>query len=227
MSRSTLKDKTVDKRIPLKRNTKITLCIDASLNKTYVIDKYMGCGGFALTYVAHEKGNYPIEYVVLKEFYPCWEDMGRNENNGIIFSDKENPHSLCHSFFDHETEMTELASKIYDKSGTETMQNNPEVFSFKGPYISDNGNFYCIINTVAGEPFENFVDECRGENGKNYRLEKIFDIFIKVAKQLSSLHGDKKMYHLDLSFSNIYLVKMQGGTEIHPFIIDYGSSCVK
>ena len=47
---------------------------------------------------------------------------------------------------------------------------------------------------------------------------------IKVTQRLSALHGDQRMYHLDLSPANIYISYINGGQELEPTIIDYGSA---
>ena len=72
-------------------------------------------------------------------------------------------------------------------------------------------NLYVTIDTYQGEAFSAFICEgyVRDETGKIYRnshVTEVLDITMKIAVRLSELHEIKRLFHLDLSPENVYLV---------------------
>lgn len=230
-----------DKRIPLGKDTVISVKDTASNNQQeYVIDSIAGSGGFALMYIAHEKSN-PHHYFALKELFPRALENAvaeRREDgkiviyNPLIESDDCDNQALWNqmeSHFEREVHLTQKAAAVYDSNGRIVAQNNPDVLGIYGPFIAGNGNRYIAIDTKAGKSLQQFIDngwESNADRG-NYRnnlIDEILDVLIKVTQRLTSLHGDHRMYHLDLSPSNIYVSYINGGMDLEPTIIDYGSA---
>lgn len=225
-----------DKRSALKVNETVT--IDRT---EYVIDREAGRGGIAITYIAHKKDD-PAHWVALKELFPRALENAvakRDEDGRVVIkpyrSNKASADEAdklleeSKSFFNHEAEMARAAGKLYDKNGNEIKQNSRDVFGVRGPFIATNQNCYLVIDTYVGESLHDFIE--KGWQRKkdksirpNLHLNDILDILKKVSIRLSKLNGDSRMYHLDLSTSNIYISKNLGGTEFDPFIIDYGSA---
>ncbi len=225
-----------DTRAPLSEGK--TVCFKNSNVKINII-KYIGCGGFSLVYIA--QSDKLSQYYILKELFP------RNPENGIAqrradgkvviynpifgdaFHDNSNAWKTYVDYFTKEKELTEKASKIYDDNNNIIAQNNPDVYGINGPYEDYCGNFYIVIDTKNGESLHSYIDRkmIRDRDGEilfNCAVDKIIDILQNTTRRLSKLHGDSHMYHLDISPDNIYISYTAGGTELTPYIIDYGSA---
>lgn len=101
----------------------------------------------------------------------------------------------------------------------------PDVLPLFSPEKDDIGNTYLLIATCHGESLEEIIESGRsGENLPNSRLGDVIEILMRTAIRLDKLHGDKRIWHLDLSPSNIWVAHTAGGSELTPFIIEYGSA---
>lgn len=206
---------------------------------TYVVDKYLGAGGFALAYIAHKEGY--SRYIVLKELFPRTVERGvaerRPDGRIVIYDpatqgqdiDDSNSWNEVIPYLYHEADMTKKAMATYRCDGLIDKQNNPDIFDAYGPLQDRYGNHYLIISTAQGEPLRDLIQNgfVRNDEGKiltNGNLSEILDLLLKLTKRLSKLHGDNKMLHLDLSPENIYVAYTGGGSELTPFLIDYGSA---
>lgn len=222
------------KRAPLANETVVEF-----LSKKFIIDRFLGAGGFSLAYVAHEEG--ASNYVVLKELFPQRVERGiaeRRDDGKIVIYDPtmegpctEHPDAWNEvlPFLSHEAQMTKKAAEIFRPDGTRDTQNNPEVFGVEGPLQGKNGNYYLVVNTVQGEPLSQMIRDgfVKDEEGKiiaNGNLTEILEILIKLAQSLSRLHSDNQLLHLDLSPENVYVTRVAGGTDPVPVLIDYGSA---
>lgn len=230
-----------DRRIPLNENTVIKINdISTNSRREYVIDALAGSGGFSLMYIAHEKNN-PHHYFALKELFPRALDDAiaeRREDGKIVIYNPMTETEDCDNqgiwdqitpYFEREVKLTRKAATVYDSNGRIIAQNNPDVLGIYGPFIAENGNRYIAIDTKAGKSFQQFIDngwESNSEKGvyRNNLLGEIIDVLVKVTQRLSALHGDRRMYHLDLSPANIYISYINGGVDVEPTIIDYGSA---
>lgn len=218
---------------------KIGFVVETDTGKRYVIDRFLGSGGYSLMYLAHEENAH--RYIALKELFPRDPVNGvanRMPNGKIVIYDPitqegvEDTDRLEAEFSDcfrREVAMTEKAGMQFDRSGKRTMQNNADVLHVEGPMHDRYGNIYLAVDTYNGESLRDLIEGgfIHDENGKiraNERLPEIIDILVKTTVHLSHLHGDCKLYHLDLSPDNIYLVRTAGGTALEPHIIDYGSA---
>ena len=230
-----------DKRTPLSNNSVVVINDTAAgSRREYVIDSLAGTGGFALMYIAHEK-NDMHHYVALKELFPRALDDAvaeRREDGKIVIYDPMTESDECNDesvwdkitpYFDREVKLTRKAAAVYDSYGRQAAQNSPDVLGISGPFIAENGNQYIVIDTKKGKSLRQFIDngwESNSDKGvyRNNLLDEIFDILLKTTQRLTFMHGDNRMYHLDLSPANIYISYINGGTSVEPTIIDYGSA---
>ena len=226
-----------DTRTPLSVGT----IVEDGRGTRYVIDSVAGFGGFAITYIAHAENS--GHYVALKELYPKFlEDavMERDADGKILvynpFSDDEDKNAYWDDLlraFRREAMLTRKASILYNASGDIEDQNHPDTLSVYGPFQDKRtGNRYLAFDTYQGEPLNQFIGQGWQQDSEkgaepNTNLPEIIDILKKVSLRLSNLHSDGQMYHLDLSPANIYITRQHGGTELHPYLIDYGSAYVR
>ncbi|MBR5312136.1 MAG: hypothetical protein IKU40_04560 [Clostridia bacterium] len=230
-----------DLRTPLKNGTSVVLADEKKKIRTeYIIDSLAGSGGFAMMYIAHEKNN-PQHFTALKELYPRTLNNAiaeRLENDKIVIynpltesDEQDNPEiwEQIEPYFEREVRLTRRAAAVYDSNGRVLPQNNPDIFGIQGPYTAENGNRYIVIDTRSGKSMQQFIDngwESTADKGKfrNNLLGEVLEILRKVTQRLTFLHGDHRMYHLDLSPANIYVSYINGGLDVDPIIIDYGSA---
>ena len=234
-SRATLKEGTV---LTLKKPDGSSPAVQA------VIDQFLAAGGFALMYLCHIEDE-PGQYYALKEFYPhCIEDAaaGRRASDGRIvlynplfenietIGAEENEKRMAEvlPFFSREVRMAKKSGLVYD-DGSVKRQNSADVLSVKGPYVSGEGNTYLLINTFDGFSLRDYIDsgwENEEDRGvvPNSRTEGLIGLMEELADELTDLHGNKRIFHLDLSPTNIYLIRRRGGRALHPSIIDWGSA---
>lgn len=230
-----------DIRKPLDGGKTVTITNETNhSSKEYVIDREAGRGGLAITYIAYEKEDH-THWVALKELFPrsledAWAE--RREDGKIVIKkltresevgDHEDIWADLKASFIHEVKMAEKAGALYHKDGSRVKQNNPDVLHVAGPYLATNQNYYLVIETYEGESLDAYINqgwESSDERGKvpNSRFSEVLGILKKVTRRLSKLHGDSKMYHLDLSTANTYVSHRLGGTELDPYIIDFGSA---
>ena len=223
-----------DTRIPLKPGD----VIDTASGSRIVIDRYVGCGGFSLMYIAHHEGS--GRYVALKELFPRHLEnllIQRSEDGKIVICDPAGENAAAEHgalwqelrrYFEREAALTRKAGTVYDRKGQPTGQNSPDVLSAEGPFPDLLGNTYLSIDTYQGEPLRELIERgfLRSEDGSvlsNHFLEDILDVLAEAAVRLSALHAEG-IWHLDLSPDNIYVVPSAGRTRLIPYIIDYGSA---
>lgn len=221
-----------DSRTPLAAGT----VVEMEDGDRYVIDALAGSGGFALTYIAHTEGS-SSRYVALKELFPqeLTDAVAERGGDGRIvlrnpFADRDGGDELwaeLRALFEREVELARRANTVTDRSGSAIPQNNPDVLNVEGPLRDTKGNTYLVVATYFGEPLKAFIDEGRQDGAKllqNHNLPEVIEILGKVATHLADLHAGAQIYHLDLSPVNIYVTRQYGATELHPYIIDYGSA---
>ena len=223
-----------DTRTPLKPGD----VIESAAGKRIIIDRHVGSGGFALMYIAHHEGS--SRYVALKELFPRQLDnliVQRREDGRIVICDPASGDAIenntaiwkeIRQYFDREAALTRKAGAVYDRSGHQAAQNNPDVLHAEGPFRDNQGNIYLSIDTYQGEPLRDLIERgfLRDEDGtvmSNHLLDEILDVLSETAVRLAALHG-AGIWHLDLSPDNIYVVPSAGHTRLTPYIIDYGSS---
>ena len=223
-----------DTRIPLKPGD----IIETATGSRIVIDRYVGCGGFSLMYLAHAEGS--SRFLALKELYPRQLEnylIRRDGDGRIVICDPaadaavEDHAALWQELyrqFRREADLTRRAGTVYDRAGRQTAQNNPDVLHAEGPFQDRLGNTYMSVDTFQGEPLRDLIERgfLRDETGKvlsNHFLGEILGILSETAIRLSALHA-AGLWHLDLSPDNIYVVPSAGRTRLTPYIIDYGSA---
>lgn len=223
-----------DVRTPLKAGD----IVEYTSGSRIVIDRYLGCGGFSLMYLAHVEGC--TRYLALKELFPRQlENMviQRADNGKIVICDPATGDIVqdddplwqeLRQYLKREAELTQKAGAVYDWSGRQTAQNNPDILHAEGPFLDRLGNTYLSIDTYQGEPLRDLIERgfLRDESGNvlaNHFMAEILDVLTETAVRLSALHA-AGLWHLDLSPDNIYVVPSAGKTRLTPYIIDFGSS---
>ena len=226
-----------DTRVPLPTGT----ISEDSRGTRYVIDSVAGFGGFSMTYLAHTE--HSGRFFALKELYPrALEDtvMEREPDGKLLvynpFSDDVDSNEYWDELlrtFRREAMLTRKASILYNVSGDIADQNHPDTLSVYGPFQDKRtGKHYLAFDTYQGEPLHQFIEQgwqqsCEKGTESNTNLPEIIEVLKKVSLRLSNLHSDGQMYHLDLSPANIYVTRQHGGTDLHPYLIDYGSAYVR
>lgn len=224
-----------DTRQPLEVGT----VVEFPNSNKYIIDRYIGSGGFALTYIAHLEGT--SKYSTLKEFFPRSIASGiamRGKNGKIEIYDPLTQDIIPNNagiwkrmseYFVREAKLTEKATAVFDAEGRQEAQNNPDVFLAVGPFNDKIGNIYLIIDTAQGHPFRDVIESgfVKDESGQvltNGNLLDAIGVLRDAARLLSRLHGSNNLLHLDISPDNIYVSYSSAGTALMPHIIDYGSA---
>lgn len=224
-----------DTRRPLAANS----VVETGKSRRYIIDKFIGSGGFSLMYIAHLEET--SKYVALKELFPRHIEGGvverRDDGKIVIYNPLTETNDLDNSdmweeisgYLYREVELTKKASVIYDKAGKQDTQNNPDVLHVSDPFHDSRGNLYIAIDTAQGEVLTDLISRgfVKNENGEvltNGNLGEVLQILKDTARLLARLHGDNHMLHLDLSPDNIYLTRSSAGMQLTPHIIDYGSA---
>lgn len=224
-----------DTRQPLAKDS----IVEADKNRRYIIDKFIGSGGFSLMYIAHLEGT--SKYVALKELFPRHIEGGvverRDDGKIVIYnpltetcdSDNRDMWDEVSGYLFREVELTKKASVVYDKTGKRDTQNNPDVLHISDPFQDSRDNLYIAIDTAQGEALADLINRgfVRNESGEvltNGNLGEVLQILKDTARLLARLHGDNHMLHLDLSPDNIYLTRSGAGMRLTPHIIDYGSA---
>lgn len=227
-----MNNETADNRVSLLPGDKITTRIGTS----YIVDRLITRGGLSLMYLAHKEGE--SSFFALKELYPvnsesviCYRDgTGRiifaNQNAGSATDDRT-LRKYYYEFFFHEKRLTEQARLVSTDDGY-ALQNNADVLSMEGPFIDQRGNLFLSIETNEGKTMRDIMEESfeREENGWRVcgKVAYIFRLFLKALSLLDRLQKNNKILHLDLSPDNIYFSFTEGGREISPHIIDFGSA---
>ena len=224
-----------ENRRPLQQGNRVEMLNGA----VYLVDCFAGSGGFALTYIAHKADS--AQYVVLKELFPVkLEDAvaTRREDGRIVIThplsgdgEEDDLHIWKEvlPYFEREAKLTRKAALLYDGEGCTVRQNNPDVLSIQGPMKDIKGNHYLILDTFRGQSLASLIEE-GWESAEdrcvyvNNRLGDVIDVLEKVSLHLCRLHRDNKLLHLDLSPANIYITERNAGTDLEPYIIDYGSA---
>lgn len=224
-----------DTRQPLAEDS----IVEIGKNRRYIIDKFIGSGGFSLMYIAHLEGT--SKYVALKELFPRHIEGGiaerRDDGKIVIYnplteisdSDNRDMWEEVSGYLYREVELAKKASIVYNKAGKRDSQNNPDVLHISDPFQDSKGNLYITIDTAQGEALADLINRgfVRNENGEvltNGNLGEVLQILKDTARLLARLHGDNHMLHLDLSPDNIYLTRSGAGMKLTPHIIDYGSA---
>ena len=223
-----------DDRVPLRAGARIAM----AGGPDYVIDSFAGSGGFALTYIAHIPES--EQYVALKELFPrrMPNALVRREPDGrITIRDPLAPVACDETayweellrYFAREAALTKRAAALIDQDGGRVRQNNPDVLPVRGPLRAVNGNYYLVLDTYHGLSLRDYINagwQEPADRGRwiNAHTTGVLDLLLKVTLQLSRLHKDNHLLHLDLSPANIYVTRRNAGTDWQPYIIDYGSA---
>lgn len=220
-----------DDRRTLLRGDRVTLKTGDGTHECYTVDRVAGVGGMSVTYIAKRDGE--GKWFALKELFPKSLEgaVARRREDGriVIYNpltkdELSNSHSVWRElmrFMEHEKRMSEEASVLYGEGG-EINQNNADILSIEGPFVSDVGNYYLRIDTFNGTPLSDHIQSARGSIRAH--ASELLEILSKVCLRLSALHG-RGILHLDLSPANIYLTRINAQTEQSPFIIDFASAC--
>ena len=237
-----------DSRKHLEKGTRLSLREpdETDYFKDLIVDRYLASGGISLIYLCHFEDQ-PARYYALKEFFPrMLEDTvveRRGSDGKIVFYnpvfeqvdnvskesvDKNPLFQDAFESFKRESDIAERAASVYTNDG-DAHQGSADILTVYGPLVSSDGNYYLLVDTYFGLSLGEFIDsgwESDTEKGKepNSRIGEVLDLLADLTMNLTNIHGNKQILHLDLSPANVYLVKRSGGTSLQPYIIDWGSA---
>ena len=205
----------------------------------FVVDRYIGSGGFSLCYLAHIASSY--RYVVLKEFYPKRVEKGvacrRADGKIVVYdplsetvqNDDEEAWNDAFLSFEREVRLSRKAAYLYDAAGKRIRQNNPDTLSVSDPFCDVIGNLYIAVDTAQGETLKELIDRgfvrnSSGEIVSQGSIANILEILLNTTQLLARLHSYNRILHLDISPENIYLTASGAGQRLLPHILDFGSA---
>ena len=196
-------------RKPLSINTVI---IDNNTNQRYTVKSILGYGGTGITYKCiSSDGN----YYCLKEVYPTElaDCLIREEHGKIvlnpIFGDK---YSGTWNWY-HENLINEEKTHRRVAIDLSAEANDPYFFKAFGTFTA-NGTLYAKYHMEKGCVLSQSID--------SLNPSELLSVLITSAKKLDCLHNKKKLLHLDLSPSNLYVIDHARGKEA--YFLDFGSA---
>lgn len=174
-------------------------------NKTYeyIIKEITGFGASCIVYEAYYNDSLGIKHLVrLKEFYPVYMDITRDENLNLIVKDE---------YIQKFEEEGNLFKQAYNKNvlfqmNLDTLNSTGNVQNF----FYGNNTMYMIVNYNNGMSYDKV---------KNESLYDIFQIGLSLAKTIKSYH-EAGYLHLDIKPENI--LKLPETNELI-ILFDFGS----
>ena len=174
----------------------------------YEIIKYLGRGGFGITYLAQE--TVPVDGIpqqhkyTIKEF--CLSDIcTRQEDNSLTVGP-----GMTGDFNEAKGEFRKEAEHLHELS-------NPGIVPVSEVF-EQNGTVYYVMQYLGDTTLAGLMKQ----QGGSLDEELAVDIIRKVSASLRYLH-QHMMTHLDVKPENIMLLKDSGGWT--PVLIDFGLSC--
>ena len=186
-----------------------TFLLGKNSKHRYEIIKYLGRGGFGITYLAQETvsvDGIPQQHkYTIKEF--CLSDIcsRQNDNSLSVSPDRQEEFNEAKEEFRKEAEHLHKLSN----SGIVPVS---EVFE-------QNGTVYYVMQYLGNMTLSGLMKQQGGALDEGLAV----DIIRKVSASLRYLH-QRMMTHLDVKPENIMLLKDSGGSWT-PVLIDFGLSC--
>ncbi len=180
--------------------------------KSYIIEKVLGAGGFGITYKAAvdiQVGNLTIRgHVAIKEHF--MKDHCEREQDGatVVCPGTENSRALtANSLKDFVAEAKRLSD--YGAGHSNIVKVNE--------IIEANGTAYYVMEYLEGQSLADYLDV----HGPLTEKE-IEEIIYPIIDATAYLHR-RKVTHLDIKPGNIMLSRNSDGT-VRPVLIDFGLS---
>lgn len=165
----------------------------------YTLERQLAEGGFSIVYLARDDQG---KKHVIKEYFPH-ELVKRYAQKQVVLLDPK-----------HES-MYQLGLQLFFEEGRILRTiNHPSVVSVSN-FFRANKTVYMVMEYSIGETLETYLQKIPNHAIPEANLRILF---AQVVSGLSSIH-DKKIVHLDLKPSNIYLRKKGGG-----MLFDFGAS---
>lgn len=174
----------------------------------YRIERFLGAGGFGLTYLVSGKviigGNeVNVKYCVKEHFFSkdCWRDQ---DTHTVIWS-KPAEERVTEGKKDFLAEAKRLKEKIQ----------HSHIVKVKDVFEA-NSTAYYVMEFLDGRSLRSYITK----NGPCKEDEAVA-LLLPVMRAIGYLH-DQKITHLDVKPDNIMIVESNG--KVHPVLIDFGLS---
>lgn len=170
------------------------------LNKQYKVVRYLGKGGFGITYLVEDyyKNNFCIKELFISSGYIC-----RRSQNGAVIVEKNNL-----SIYRH------MKSRFEDEAKILIFLNHRAIVNVKKLFYQNNTIYY-VMEYLSGETFKDYVKK-KEVLGKKEVLKWLFPIF-EAIKEMHNLG----LYHRDIKPDNMMICNDRA------VLIDFGAVKVR
>lgn len=179
---------------------------------TFVVNRFIGSGGYAKTYLVNQKLMEHMNPMILKEFCPRDAALRDRENHLLFDREAKNIKSALEDF----KKEPQRINKLLEQTPQEIWESLNLVISHTGKTFTCFGNEYYVMECVPGKP----LTELMKESGETILPEEKLDILMELCKAVHNLHGIGCV-HQDLSSNNVLVSKDEYGS-IKLKVIDFG-----
>lgn len=181
--------------------------------KTYYIEKFLGSGGFGITYKAFSitcDGNIKRKlYYAVKEHF--MKGCYRAEDGASVLCPSTIKKDVAQSRNDFEQEAERLMS---------LSRMSPNIVKVNEKFKA-NGTFYYVMEYLDGGDLEKLVKD----NKTPLSEGKALSLIVPIAHAVSLLHsGEKRILHLDIKPDNIVMKTDEISGTSYPVLIDFGTA---
>ena len=180
-----------------------------SNSRTYRIKKYLGRGGFGITYLAESDiydGNIPQKGLyTIKEF--CLSDLCTRLADGTI------------SVSSAERSEFEESKKSFINEALRLQKMKHEGIVPVNEVFEANGTAYYVMQYLGETSLVDYVAYAGGKLAEDEACQ----IVLKLCDALAYLHSCN-VTHLDVKPANVMMVNHDGGSPV-PVLIDFGLAC--
>lgn len=180
---------------------------------TFVVERFMGSGGYAKTYLVNLKMMDNMPPMIIKEF--CPQSAVRDRKNHLLFNREDT--KIEHALEDFKKEPQRI-NKLLEKTPKEKWESLNLVISHTENTFTCFGNEYYVMEYVSGEPLTQLMKK----NGENILPENKLGILKELCVAVNNLHRIPCV-HQDLSANNILVDNEKDGL-IKLKVIDFGMS---
>ncbi|MCH9672168.1 MAG: serine/threonine protein kinase, partial [Gammaproteobacteria bacterium] len=184
------------------------------LDGEYVVDRVLGSGGFAITYLAHPR-RLPSKRIAIKEYFP--KNHAERLANGQVSMDHGSSQSaqICDwglaRFRDEGNNVYEIANERV---------RHPNIVLVERIFDANNTT-YMVMEYVEGDTLEATIHQAI-EAGQYLSEEWLRGFLGRMLNALEVIHAARKL-HRDIKPSNIIITKAPDGSP-QPVLIDFGSA---
>ena len=184
-----------------KRNADDQLPMGTILNKSYIVGKCLGEGGFGITYIGFDINLQ--KKVAIKEFFLA-NYVNRSQQSNCILSIPDSTGQLFFSEKKRFIDEARILARIDQHPGIVRVIN----------YFEENGTAYIIMEFIEGKSLKAYLKE----RGGILSVDETLSLMEPVIKALAVIH-EKGIVHRDISPDNIMLTN-DGKVKL----IDFGAA---